>query len=392
MRVKPVCLYYFWCWVLGCLVLYLKKHWLKFSPILNKLPDCSITVFSYIIKRLLLLIPTLLGILAITFAVIQLVPGGPVEQMAAQLTQSQFGGEVSVSGSAWQKGARLSAEDLAQLNRIYGFDKPPLQRFGDMLWRFLRFDLGESFFHHQTVLELIRAKLPVSMSLGLWTFFLTYLICIPLGIAKAVNDGSRFDAASSLLILVGYAIPPFVLGLVLLVLFGGGSFWAWFPLGGLVSDGWSELSLWHKITDYLWHIALPITAMTAGNLAVMTVLTKNVFLEEIRRQYVYTARAKGLPERQILLRHVFRNALIPLVTGFPAAFIGAFFTGSLLIETLFSLDGLGLLSYEAVIKRDYPVVMGTLYVFTLLGLLAKLLSDLSYAWIDPRIHFGGTSS
>ncbi|WP_037585402.1 ABC transporter permease subunit [Stenoxybacter acetivorans] len=349
-------------------------------------------MFSYIIKRLLLLIPTLLGILAITFAVIQLVPGGPVEQMAAQLTQSQFGGEVSVSGSAWQKGARLSAEDLAQLNRIYGFDKPPLQRFGDMLWRFLRFDLGESFFHHQTVLELIRAKLPVSMSLGLWTFFLTYLICIPLGIAKAVNDGSRFDAASSLLILVGYAIPPFVLGLVLLVLFGGGSFWAWFPLGGLVSDGWSELSLWHKITDYLWHIALPITAMTAGNLAVMTVLTKNVFLEEIRRQYVYTARAKGLPERQILLRHVFRNALIPLVTGFPAAFIGAFFTGSLLIETLFSLDGLGLLSYEAVIKRDYPVVMGTLYVFTLLGLLAKLLSDLSYAWIDPRIHFGGTSS
>lgn len=347
-------------------------------------------MLRYTIKRLLLLLPTLLGILTITFAVIQFVPGGPVEQMVAQLNNGHLNSEASNgSDSAWQKNGQLSQEDMAALNAVYGFDKPPLQRFGDMLWRFTHFDLGTSFFHHESVSQLILDKLPVSMSLGWWTFLLTYLICIPLGIAKAVRDGSRFDTITSLLILVGYAIPPFVLGLVLLVLFGGGSFWAWFPLGGLVSDNWSDLSVWHKITDYLWHVTLPIIAMVVGNLAVMTVLTKNVFLEEIRRQYVYTARAKGLPEKRILFRHVFRNALIPLVTGFPAAFIGAFFTGSLLIETLFSLDGLGLLSYEAVIKRDYPVVMGTLYVFTLLGLLAKLLSDLSYMWIDPRIHFDG---
>ncbi len=348
-------------------------------------------MLRYIFKRLLLLLPTLLGILAITFAVIQFVPGGPVEQLVAQINHSQGGGEAGSGsgGSAWQKGGHLGAEQIAELDRLYGFDQPPLTRFLDMLWRFARFDLGNSFFHHQSVGELIIDKLPVSMSLGLWTFLLTYLICIPLGIAKALRDGSRFDAATSLLILVGYAIPPFVLGLVLLVLFGGGSFWAWFPLGGLTSDNWAELGFWQKITDYLWHMVLPITAMVAGNLAVMTVLTKNVFLEEIRRQYVYTARAKGLPERHILYRHVFRNALIPLVTGFPAAFIGAFFTGSLLIETLFSLDGLGLLSYQSVIKRDYPVVMGTLYVFTLMALAAKLLSDLSYVWIDPRIHFEG---
>lgn len=350
-------------------------------------------MLRYTIKRLLLLLPTLLGILAITFAVIQFVPGGPVEQMVAQLNHNQVSGEASSgSGGSWQKGNQLSHDDVAALNALYGFDKPPLRRFGDMLWRFAHFDLGTSFFHHESVSQLIMDKLPVSMSLGWWTFLLTYLICIPLGIAKAVYDGSRFDMMTSLLILVGYAIPPFVLGLVLLVLFGGGSFWAWFPLGGLVSDNWAELSLWHRITDYLWHMTLPIMAMVTGNLAVMTVLTKNVFLEEIRRQYVYTARAKGLPEKQILFKHVFRNALIPLVTGFPAAFIGAFFTGSLLIETLFSLDGLGLLSYEAVIKRDYPVVMGTLYVFTLLGLLAKLLSDLSYMWIDPRMHFDGEQS
>lgn len=347
-------------------------------------------MLRYTLKRLLLLIPTLLGILAITFAVIQFVPGGPVEQMVAQLNQSQAGAEASSGGAGWQKSGHLSADDIAKLNRLYGFDKPPLTRFVDMVWRFARFDLGNSFFHHQSVTALIIEKLPVSMSLGLWTFVLTYLVCIPLGIIKALRDGSRFDAITSVLILVGYAIPPFVLGLVLLVLLGGGSFWALFPLGGLVSDHWADLSTTQKITDYLWHMALPITAMVAGNLAVMTVLTKNVFLEEIRRQYVYTARAKGLPEKQILMRHVFRNALIPLVTGFPAAFIGAFFTGSLLIETLFSLDGLGLLSYQAVIKRDYPLVMGTLYVFTLLGLLAKLLSDLSYMWIDPRIHFDGS--
>ena len=346
-------------------------------------------MWRYVVKRLLLLMPTLLGILLLTFAIIQLVPGGPVEQMVQQLTQSSVNGETAVYVGKMIRNGSLSADDLAALNALYGFDKPPLQRFIDMMERFARFDLGNSFFHHQTVLELVKAKLPVSMSLGLWTFFLTYLICIPLGIAKAVRDGSRFDAATGLVILVGYTVPPFVLGLVLLVLFGGGSFFSWFPPGGLVSDDWQSFSFWGKVGDYLWHMALPITASVAGNLALMTVLTKNVFLEEIHRQYVYTARSKGLPERQILWKHVFRNAMIPLITGFPAAFIGAFFTGSLLIETLFSLDGLGLLSYEAVMKRDYPVVMGTLYIFTLMGLLAKLLSDISYSWVDPRIHFDG---
>ena len=346
-------------------------------------------MLRYIFKRLLLLLPTLLGILAVTFAIIQFVPGGPVEQIMEQLTRSSVSGETAVATTGMKGSGQMSADDLAALKALYGFDKPPLTRFADMVSRFARFDLGESFFHHQTVFELVKEKMPVSMSLGLWTFFLTYLICIPLGIAKAVRDGSRFDSVTGIVILVGYTIPPFVLGLVLLVFFGGGSFLAWFPQGGLTGDNWDLMSWPDKIQDYLWHMVLPVTASVAGNLAVMTVLTKNVFLEEIRRQYVYTARAKGLPEKQILLKHVFRNAMIPLITGFPAAFIGAFFTGSLLIETLFSLDGLGLLSYEAVIKRDYPVVMGTLYVFTLMGLLAKLLSDVSYVLVDPRIHFDG---
>lgn len=348
-------------------------------------------MLRYTVQRLLLLIPTLLGILAITFLIIQFVPGGPVDQMVEQLRGSgAMAGETSGGGGVGiqRAGGQLSAEDMAALNALYGFDKPPLQRFGEMLWRFARFDLGDSFFHHQTVFEMVKEKLPVSMSLGLWTFFLTYLISLPLGIMKAVKDGSRFDALSSAVILVGYTVPAFVLGLLLLVLFGGGSFFAWFPQGGLTGSDWESLGTAAKIKDYLWHITLPVTASVAGNLAVMTVLTKNVFLEEIRRQYVYTARAKGLSEKDILLKHIFRNAMIPLITGFPAAFIGAFFTGSLLIETLFSLDGLGLLSYESVMKRDYPVVMGTLYVFTLMGLAAKLLSDISYSWVDPRIHFG----
>lgn len=342
----------------------------------------------YLLKRLLLIIPTLIGILALTFAVIQFVPGGPVEQLAAQLSGSGAAGEAASGGAKTLGQNRLTADDLAALNALYGFDKPPLQRFWEMSVRFARFDLGQSFFHQESVAELIAQKLPVSASLGLWNFFLTYLICIPLGIAKAVRDGSRFDLATGFAILVGYTIPPFVLGLLLLVFFGGGSFLAWFPQGGLTGDNWETLGFWGKTADYLWHIALPVTASAAGSLAVTTMLTKNIFLEEIRRQYVYTARAKGLPERKILFKHIFRNAMIPLITGFPAAFIGAFFTGSLLIETLFSLDGLGLLSYEAVLKRDYPVVMGTLYVFTLMGLTARLLTDLSYAWADPRIHFG----
>ena len=347
-------------------------------------------MWTYIFKRLLLLIPTLLGILALTFAIIQFVPGGPVEQMVQQLNHgSQNMAEVSSAGGLHGGRQGLSAEEIDKLKVLYGFDKPPLTRFIDMVGQYLRFDLGDSFFQPKSVMALVVEKLPVSMSLGLWTFFLTYLICIPLGIAKAVRDGSRFDAISSLLILIGYAIPGFVLGILLLILFGGGSFWSLFPLGGMVSDDWATYSTGQKISDYLWHMVLPITASVVGNFAVMTLLTKNVFLEDIRRQYVYTARAKGLSERRIMWKHVFRNAMIPLITGFPAAFLGAFFTGSLLIETLFSLDGLGLLSYEAVMKRDYPVVMGTLYVFTLMGLLAKLLSDVSYVLVDPRIHFDG---
>lgn len=346
---------------------------------------------AYIAKRLALMIPTLFGILLISFAVIQFVPGGPVEQLMMQLkggTQgaaAESGGQFT--GGLYRGEQGLGEEQIEQFRAFYGFDKPAWQRFVDMLGNYLTFDLGESYFYQRSVGELIVEKLPVSISLGVWTFLLTYLVSIPLGVAKAVRDGSRFDSITSTIILVGYAIPGFVLGLVLLVLFGGGSFVQWFPLRGLTSDNFEQLSLMGKILDYLWHLVLPITAMVVGNFAVMTMLTKNSFLEEIRKQYVLTARAKGLAERTVLYRHVFRNALIPIVTGFPAAFIGAFFTGSLLIETIFSLDGLGLLSYNAVLQRDYPVVLGTLYVFSLIGLFGKLLSDLVYVWVDPRIHF-----
>ncbi|MEW6764542.1 MAG: microcin C ABC transporter permease YejB [Pseudomonadota bacterium] len=344
----------------------------------------------YILKRLLLMIPTLFGVLLITFAVTQFVPGGPVEQLVHQLQHGgREGGEASGGAEGMYRGAQgLDEERLAEIRAFYGFDKPAHERFFEMLGNYLTFDLGESYFQHQSVLGLMADKLPVSISLGMWTFLLTYLISIPLGVRKAVRDGTPFDVWTTTLLLVGYAIPGFVLGLFLLVLFGGGSFWDVFPLRGLVSDNWDELSWPARIGDYLWHMVLPVTAMVVGNFAVMTLLTKNSFLEEIRKQYVLTARARGLTENQVLYGHVFRNAVIPLVTGFPAAFIGAFFTGSLLIETLFSLDGLGLLSYEAVLQRDYPVVLGTLYIYTLLGLVAKLLTDLSYAWVDPRIQFG----
>ena len=345
-------------------------------------------LWRYIAKRLLLMIPTLFGILLLTFAVIQFVPGGPVEQLAQELRHSGAGGEAASSASGFYRASGgLDEERVAELKALYGFDKPAHQRFLDMIRHYATFDLGTSFYHHESVWELIVSKLPVSMSLGLWTFFITYLVCIPLGIHKAVRDGSAFDLLTSTAILVGYAIPGFVLGIALLVLFGGGSFWQVFPLRGLVSDNWASLSWPARILDYLWHMVMPVTASVVGSLAVMTMLTKNTFLEQIRRQYVLTARAKGLSENRILYKHVFRNAMIPLVTGFPAEFIGAFFTGSLLIETIFSLDGLGLLSYESVLKRDYPVVMGTLYLFTLIGLVAKLLSDLCYVWIDPRVRF-----
>jgi microcin C transport system permease protein len=343
-------------------------------------------MLAYIIKRLLLMVPTLLGVLLMTFAVIQFVPGGPVEQMVAQLQGRDTGGEgAAAAGSAYRGRQGVDAARIAEIKTLYGFDKPPTERFWMMLKQFAQFDLGKSFFYPKDVWSLIQEKLPVSISLGLWTFFLSYLVSVPLGIAKAVRAGSRFDTLTSLLVLVGYAVPGFVLGVALLVVFGGQL--QWFPLRGLTSSNWEQLSWGSKVVDYLWHIALPVTASVLGSFAVITMLTKNAFLEEIRKQYVLTARAKGLSENRVLYRHVMRNALIPLVTGFPAAFIGAFFTGSLLIETLFSLDGLGLLSYESVIRRDYPVVLGTLYLFTLIGLVTKLISDLCYVWVDPRVKF-----
>ena len=343
-------------------------------------------MLAYIFKRLLLMIPTLLGVLLMTFVVIQFVPGGPVEQMVAQLQGRDTGGEgAAASGSGYRGRQGVDAARIAEIKTLYGFDKPPVERFWMMLKQFAQFDLGQSFFYPKDVWQLIQEKLPVSISLGLWTFFLSYLISVPLGIAKAVRAGTRFDTFTSLLVLVGYAIPGFVLGVALLVVFGGQL--QWFPLRGLTSANWEQLTWASKVVDYLWHIALPVTASVLGSFAVITMLTKNAFLEEIRKQYVLTARAKGLSENRVLYRHVMRNALIPLVTGFPAAFIGAFFTGSLLIETLFSLDGLGLLSYEAVIRRDYPVVLGTLYLFTLMGLVTKLISDLCYLWVDPRVKF-----
>ena len=343
-------------------------------------------MLAYILKRLLLMVPTVFGVMLMTFVGIQFVPGGPVEQMVAQLQGRDTGGEgAAASGSGYRGRQGVDAARIAEIKSLYGFDKPPTERFWMMLKQFAQFDLGKSFFYPKDVWHLIKEKLPVSISLGLWTFFLSYLVSVPLGIAKAVRAGTRFDALTSLLVLVGYAIPGFVLGVALLVIFGGQL--QWFPLRGLTSSNWEQLSWGAKVVDYLWHIALPVTASVLGSFAVITMLTKNAFLEEIRKQYVLTARAKGLAENRVLYRHVMRNALIPLVTGFPAAFIGAFFTGSLLIETLFSLDGLGLLSYEAVIRRDYPVVLGTLYLFTLMGLVTKLISDLCYLWVDPRVRF-----
>lgn len=341
-------------------------------------------MIAYIVKRLLLMIPTLFGVMLITFAVIQFVPGGPVEQLMAE-AKAAGGVATEGGGLSYRGGQGVDPKRLAEIKALYGFDKPVHERFLKMLGDFAQFDLGRSFFQNKDVWALIVEKLPVSISLGLWTFFISYLVAVPLGIAKAVRAGSRFDLLTTLIVLVGYAIPGFVLGVALLVIFGGQL--GWFPLRGLTSSNWDELSTLGKVTDYLWHIALPVTAMVLGSFAVTAMLTKNSFLEEIRKQYVLTARAKGLSERKVLWKHVFRNALIPIITGFPAAFVGAFFAGSLLIETLFSLDGLGLLSYESVIRRDYPVVLGTLYLFTLIGLVTKLISDLSYVWVDPRVKF-----
>jgi microcin C transport system permease protein len=339
---------------------------------------------SYILKRLLLMVPTLLGVLLVTFVVTQFVPGGPVEQYLAE-AKAGAGSSTEGGGLSYRGAQGVDPKRLEQIKALYGFDKPAHERFWQMLGQFARFDLGKSFFQNKDVWELVLEKLPVSISLGLWTFFISYLVAVPLGVAKAVRAGTRFDLVTTLLVLVGYAIPGFVLGVALLVIFGGQL--QWFPLRGLTSSNWDELSWGARIVDYLWHITLPVTAMVLGSFAVTAMLTKNAFLEEIRKQYVLTARAKGLADRQVLWKHIFRNALIPIVTGFPAAFIGAFFTGSLLIETLFSLDGLGLLSYESVIRRDYPVVMGTLVPFHADRASDQAISDLCYVWVDPRVKF-----
>ena len=363
---------------------------------------------AYILRRLLLMVPTILGILLISFIIVQFAPGGPVERIIAQITGTEVaatarfgGGQSGEIGTGAQdpggqnaeiagkyRGAQgLDPEFIAELEQQFGFDKPAHERFLLMLWNYLRFDFGESYYRDVRVIDLIAEKLPVSISLGLWTTLLTYLVSIPLGVAKAVRDGSRFDIWSSALIIVGYAIPSFLFAVLLIVLFAGGTYWNIFPLRGLASDNWEELSWGGRILDYLWHIILPVTSMMIGAFATMTLLTKNSFLDEIRKQYVTTARAKGLTERRILYGHVFRNAMLIVIAGFPGAFIGAFFGGALLIETIFSLDGLGLLSYESIINRDYPVVFASLYIFGLLGLLIALLSDISYTLIDPRIDF-----
>jgi len=343
-------------------------------------------MLSYILKRLLLMVPTLIGALTITFIVIQFVPGGPVEQMMAEARVGQRG-----EGSAYKASRDSDAKQIAELKKLYGFDKPTHVRYFEMLKNFATFNLGRSFLHNKEVWQLIKEKLPVSISLGLWAFLISYLLSVPLGIAKAVREGTRFDIASTMLVLVGFAIPGFVLGVFLIVLFAGGTFLEWFPLRGLVSDNWAELSWPARIRDYFWHLALPVTCLVIGSFAELTMLTKNTFIEEMRKQYVLVARAKGLSQPRVLWKHIFRNALIPLVTGFPAAFVGAFFAGSLLIETLFSLDGLGLLSYESVVRRDYPVVLGALFVFTLIGLFVKLISDLLYVVVDRRVQFAAVA-
>ena len=361
---------------------------------------------AYILRRLLLMIPTILGIMVISFAVIQFAPGGPVERIVAELTGQAGSATDRVSGggdgnagsqgefdgggdaSSKYRGAQgLDPEFIEKLEEQFGFDKPAYERFGQMIWDYARFDFGESYFRNISVIDLIIEKLPVSISLGLWITFLSYGISIPLGIRKAVSDGSGFDIWTSGIIIVAYAIPGFLFAILLMVLFAGGSFFDWFPLRGLTSDNWSDLSTMEKIGDYFWHLALPLTAMALSSFATTTLLTKNSFLDEIRKQYVQTARAKGLAEKKVLYGHVFRNAMLIIIAGFPAAFITSFFTGSLLIETIFSLDGLGLLGFESIIGRDYPVVFATLYIFSLIGLIVNLISDVIYTTIDPRIDF-----
>ncbi|MCK1363392.1 microcin C ABC transporter permease YejB [Bradyrhizobium sp. 62] len=362
---------------------------------------------AYIARRILLMIPTLLGILFVSFIVVQFAPGGPVERVIAQLSGADTGGTSRISGgsdfaqrapgqlgvggdainSKYRGAQGLDPDFIKKLEVQFGFDKPAPERFALMVWNFARFDFGKSYFRDVSVLQLVKEKLPVSISLGIWLTLLTYLISIPLGIRKAVRDGTRFDTWTSSVLVLGYAIPGFLFAILLIILFAGGSFFNWFPLRGLTSDGWSQFPWYWKIIDYFWHLTLPLIAMGLGAFTTMTFLTKNSFLDEIRKQYVMTARAKGCSENRVLYGHVFRNAMLIVIAGFPSTFIHAFFSGSLLIETIFSLDGLGLLSFESVLNRDYPVVFGTLFIFSLVGLVINLISDLTYMWIDPRIDF-----
>lgn len=352
---------------------------------------------AYLLRRLALVIPTLFGIMLVNFVLTQFVPGGPIEQIAAQV---QGEGDVFRNISGGSDGAQTNAGDyigaqglppefIAKLEKEFGFDKPPFERFVMMIGNYLRFDFGKSWFQSKSVIELIKEKLPVSITLGLWSTLLAYIISIPLGIRKAVRDGSRFDTWTSATIIIAYAIPAFLFAVLLIVLFAGGSYWKVFPLRGLTSDDaiWQTLSTWGKIKDYLWHVALPVLSVTIASFATLTLLTKNSFLDEIGKQYVITARAKGLTEKSVLYGHVFRNAMLIVIAGFPAIFLGAFFGSSILIETIFSLDGLGRLGFEAAVRRDYPVIFGTLYVFGILGLIAGILSDLVYVLVDPRIDF-----
>ena len=353
---------------------------------------------AYILRRLLLVIPTLLGIMIVNFSLVQFVPGGPIEQI---LARPEGGGDVfeTISGggsdadmgsqgdSEYIGGRGLPPAFIKQLEQEFGFDKPPLERFLNMMWNYMRFDFGESYFRSISVVDLVIEKLPVSITLGLWSTLIAYFVSIPLGIKKAIRDGSRFDTWTSGAIIIGYAIPGFLFAVLLIVLFAGGSYWRIFPLRGLTSSDFDQLSLLGKVLDYLWHIALPVLASTIASFATLTLLTKNSFLDEIKKQYVITAKAKGLSESRVLYGHVFRNAMLIVISGFPALFIGVFFGSSLIIETLFSLDGLGRLGFEAVVARDYPVVFGTLFTFSLVGLVVGIITDLTYVFIDPRISF-----
>ncbi|QYK41883.1 MAG: microcin C ABC transporter permease YejB [Paracoccaceae bacterium] len=359
---------------------------------------------AYILRRLMLVIPTVFGIMLINFTLTQFVPGGPIEQIIARMEGSgdvfagisgggdglPMGDQGAGSGGANDRylGSRgLPPDFIAELEREFGFDKPPAERFLNMMWNYIRLDFGDSYFRSISVLDLVLEKMPVSITLGLWSTLIAYLVSIPLGIRKAVRDGTPFDTWTSGAIIVGYAIPGFLFAILLLVLFAGGSYLRWFPLRGLTSDNWETLSLGGKIVDYLWHITLPVIASTISSFATLTLLTKNSFLDEIKKQYVVTARAKGLTESRVLYGHVFRNAMLIVIASFPAVFVSVFFGGSVIIETIFSLDGLGRLGFEAAVSRDYPVIFGTLFVFGLMGLLMGILSDLMYVWIDPRIDF-----